>query len=119
MKKSQKPRKLRSTKGTDFPVERTVKVPSLRTEQACNSALVFLERHERRAFNRAMRALKPQMDHWARYIKHTHGPDSADMEVVNKFWANMVARYKANRRIEKMYESRIIFDPDVNGEKYG
>lgn len=119
MRKKQKVRKLRSTKGSEFNGN-AVKVDSLRTQQACNRALVYLERSERRAFNKALRKLKPQIEHWLKYLIHTRGKDSADVEIVMRFWQNMTTRYKHNRAMEKMYAGEPpAFDPDINGERYG
>lgn len=116
-----KVRKLRPTKGGKIPKDaKTVKVETLRTEQACSRARVYLERHERRAFIQAMKTLKPQIEDWARYVRHTQGKDSADLAVIQAFWKSMVAKYREYRRIESYYEGRKpAFDPDVNGVKYG
>jgi len=116
-----KVRKLRPTKNGKIPKgTETVKVSTLRTEQACSRALVYLERAERRAFIRAMRELKPQIEDWARYVRHTQGKDSADLKVILAFWSNMTARFKAYRQTERMYQGeKPHFDPDVHGEQYG
>jgi hypothetical protein len=111
-----KVRKLRPTKGGkigkgDMP---TVKISTHRTEQACSRALVYLERAERRAFIKAMRELKPQIQDWARYLRHTQGKDSADLRVVMTFWRNMVSRYKAYQVTEMLFDGLPKFDPDVN-----
>ena len=117
-----KVRKIRGTKGGNFPKGEVCAVPisTLRTEQACSRLLTYLERHERRAFNRAMREVKPQVEDWLRYIIHTKGKDSADAKMIREYWANMVARYKQYRQIESYYEGKKpVFDPDVNGTVYG
>lgn len=120
-KKAMQLHKLRGTKGGNFPKDaKRVKVDTLRTQQACNRALVFLERHERKAFIAGLRKLKPQIEEWARYVKHTQGKDSADLAEIQKFWQNMVARYKRARTIEAYYKGQpITFDPDIDGKVYG
>lgn len=120
--KTKQLRKLRPTKGgSGIPKDAPrVKVSTLRTQQACSRALVFLERHERRAFIKGIRLLKPQVEEWARYVKHTQGSDSADLAEIQKFWSNMVARYKTYRKAEAGYQGKPpSFDPDLNGEVYG
>lgn len=116
-----KVRKLRPTKDGRIPKDATtIKIETLRTQQACSRALVYLERHERIAFIKAMKDLKPQVEDWARYLRHTQGKDSEDLKAVKIWWTNMVARYKVYRAAEAHYQgAKPAFDPDVNGVKYG
>lgn len=120
-KKLNQVRKLRATSGGSFPKDaKRVKVASQRTQHATSRALTFLERYERRAFIRGMRELKPQIEEWARYIRHTQGADSADLAEIRRFWGNMVARYKSYRTAEAGYKGKKpSFDPDINGKVYG
>ena len=81
---------------------------------------VFFERHERRAFMRAMREIKPQVEDWLRYVIHTQGKDSADAQMIREKWALLAAKYKHYRQIELYYKGKApSFDPDVNGVTYG